>query len=249
MTTCLEVCSGDIALSDRVYCAQPVELGRVTVFDEEARHLAKVRRIVVGDLVELFNGRGGSWPAEVDVIGKDRVELRVVGLPLPDRKPRLRLTLATAVPKGERFDWLVEKASELGVARLTPILTERSVVDPRDSKLDRLRRLTVESAKQCGRNTLLEIDPPVPWSVLMNRSTGLRLIAHPGGLPSSHWKQHSTEGIVAIGPEGGFSEFELVSAIAAGWTAIGLGPTILRIETAAIAACATLIGMGEGVEP
>lgn len=250
----LEVCFGGIDLSERVYCAEPVKLGRATVFDDEARHLAKVRRIGVGDQVELFDGRGCAWPAEVEEIGKDRVELRVVGIALTDPKTRLNLTLATAVPKGERFDWLVEKASELGVTRLVPILTERSVVDPRTSKLDRLRRLAVESAKQCGRNTLLQIDPPMAWATFSAQAAknpgASRLIAHPGGLPARAWPLPN-EAILAIGPEGGFSEPEVQRAIAEGWTVISLGPTMLRVETAGLAACASVLalGEGEGVEP
>ena len=163
------------------------------------------------------------------------------------------MTLATSVPKGERFDWLVEKASELGVARLVPILTERSVVDPRDSKLERLRRLTIESAKQCGRNVLLQIDPPITWSGFyaskaVRASNAARLLAHPGGSLVAGWNRQN-EAILAIGPEGGFTDLEVENALVEGWTVIGLGPTILRIETAALAGSSTLLALGQRVEP
>lgn len=239
-------------MSERVYSSEPVALGRVTIFDEEAKHLARVRRVGIGETVELFDGRGNAWPAEVESIGKDRVELRVVGQLLPDRKPKLDLTLATAIPKGERFDWLVEKASELGVTRLVPLLTERGVVDPRNSKLERLRRLAIESAKQSGRNTLLEINQPVAWPqlcALEAKSGRSRLIAHPGGSLIGTYRpatDSARTATLAIGPEGGFSPSEIDLAIGAGWTQVGLGPTILRIETAAIAASAIVLAVEEG---
>ena len=141
MSATLSRLPGSRTLADRFYCPDSPVNGRVLLEGDEARHLIRVRRVARGECVEIFDGRGSAIRAEVADLGRDRVELVVLGPAVSIREPRCLLTLATAVPKGERFDWLVEKATELGVARLTPIVTERSVVDPRSAKLDRLRRV------------------------------------------------------------------------------------------------------------
>lgn len=236
-------------MADRFYCPDPPVGGRFTIEGDEARHLVRVRRLGLGDRVELFDGRGAASTAEVTSVGRDRVELIVVGEPLADRVLPCRLTLATAVPKGERFDWLVEKATELGVARLLPIVTERSVVDPRAAKLERLRRHVIEAAKQCGRNRLMELDRPIPWATLVAAGEGdVRLLAHPGGLVRGSWPlgRQAQSVILAVGPEGGFTDAEVNEARDRGWSIVGLGPTILRIETAGLVGCSSIFAQYEG---
>jgi 16S rRNA (uracil1498-N3)-methyltransferase len=233
-------------MADRCYCPDPPVEGRLVLEGDEARHLSRVRRVGVGEVVEVFDGRGFATRARVEGAGKNRVDLTVLGGPIADRMAPCRLTLATAVPKGERFDWLVEKATELGVARLVPLITERSVVDPRLAKLDRLRRLIVEAAKQCGRNRLMELDTPTPWTALAHAENDeTRLLAHPGGVPSSAWRPIRSGAAVtlAVGPEGGFSEPEVALAVDLGWQAIGLGETLLRIETAGLAGSAAILAL------
>lgn len=236
-------------MADRFYCAElPIE-GRWTLAGDEARHLARVRRLGIGDVVEVFDGRGFATRAEVAGLGRDRVELVAVGEPLADRLAACRLTLATAVPKGERFDWLVEKATELGVVRLVPLLTERSVVDPGAAKLARLRRVIVEASKQCGRNRLMELEHPTPWTSMgPARDDELRLLAHPGGAPPSSWPRARAHGLVtlAVGPEGGFTDLEAAEAPSAGWTPISLGASLMRIETAGLAGCSAILALCEG---
>jgi 16S rRNA (uracil1498-N3)-methyltransferase len=239
-------------VAERFFCPSIPREGRIRLEGDESRHLARVCRLGPGDIVEVFNGEGFATRAEVTALGKDGVELEAVGAPLPDRLPGCRLTLGTAVPKGERFDWLVEKATELGVARLLPLMTARSVVDPREAKLDRLRRRIVEASKQCGRNRLMILDAPVAWSDWLGTlpAATLRLLAHPTGTPPRCWPRAERGGAaaVAIGPEGGFTDQEVAAACAAGWQLASLGPTRLRIETAAVAACAAILAAGEGWE-
>jgi 16S rRNA (uracil1498-N3)-methyltransferase len=202
----------------------------------------------LGECVEIFDGRGQAYLAKVENLGKDRVELSIQELLPSQPTPALELTLATAVPKGDRFDWLVEKATELGVARLVPLISERSVVDPRTAKLDRLRRAISEAAKQCRRDRLMELEPPVEWSRLVERSDGLRLVAHPGGRPVAlalGGSSSSLKATLALGPEGGFTEAEVAASTARGWLCVSLGPTILRVETAAIAGSAALLAIAE----
>ena len=156
-------------MSSRFYCPDPPRDGRFRLGAEESRHLARVSRHVAGDLVELFDGQGFATLARVVEVGKDRVELIAEGEPIPEARPRCSLTLATAIPKGDRFDWLVEKATEIGVGRLIPLVTERSVVDPRESKLERLRRTIIEACKQSGRNRLMTLEPVTAWADLVRQ--------------------------------------------------------------------------------
>lgn len=236
-------------MADRCFRPDLPEGGPLTLEGEEAHHLARVRRAAPGDVVEVFDGRGRSVVARVVATGRDRVELEIVG-PAPARRPApVRLTLASAVPKGDRFDWLVEKATELGVARLVPILTARSVVDPRSSKLDRLRRTVIEACKQSGRNDLMAIDPVTPWGELVGlpeSQLGRRWLAHPEG-PEVDAAPAGSPGAgaacLAIGPEGGFDPAEVEAASALGWARLSLGPNLLRVETAALAgSCRLLFG-------
>lgn len=238
-------------MADRFYCPDPPISGHFALEGDEARHLLRVRRLGLRDQVELFDGRGYATCAEVTAVGRDRVELTAIGTALADRPLPCRLTLATAVPKGERFDWLIEKATELGVTRLVPIITERSVVDPRDAKLERLRRRVVEASKQCGRNQLMEVERPAPWSTLLkNVEDDVRLLAHPNGSPRGRWpRSRNGQGAsvtFAVGPEGGFSNAEVDEAQANGWSIVGLGPTILRIETAGLVGATSVLAQYEG---
>ena len=198
----------------------------------------------VGGQVALFDGRGLAATAEVVSVERDRVELVILGIGPTGRDLGGVLILATAVPKGDRFDWLVEKATELGVSRLVPIRAERSSVDPRPTKLDRLRRLVVEACKQSGRSRLMEIAETVDWADWLATGAGdvaSRLVAHPGGGPEGYGLDLAAGVAVAIGPEGGFTDAEIAAAEAAGYRTFRLGPTILRVETAAVVACGALV--------
>ncbi len=198
---------------ERFYCPDPLVDNSAILEGDEARHLIRVRRVAIGETVELFDGKGSAYRAEVASLGRDRAVLTVLEMVVQDRAPRLRLTLATAVPKGERFDWLVEKATELGVARLIPLVTERSVVDPRSAKLDRLRRVIVEASKQCRREPP---DGPRPADDL-GLPGRVGSTSQPADRPSrglaGSWRPGlatgSSSAILAIGPEGGFTEAEV----------------------------------------
>ena len=161
-------------MSQRFYCPDPPRDGRYRLPADEARHLARVCRHVPGDRVEIFDGKGFATTALIVEIGKDSAVLVAQGLPIHELTSPCSLTLATAIPKGDRFDWLVEKATELGITRLIPLVTEHSVVDPRDSKLERLRRTIIEASKQSRRNRLMVLDSPLGWVDLVRS-------ARPGG--------------------------------------------------------------------
>ena len=187
----------------------------------------------------------GSWRSD-----RNHVDLVAEGEPIADLSPSCSLTLATALPKGERLDWLVEKATELGVARLIPLVTERSVVDPRQSKLDRLRRTIIEASKQSRRNRLMVLEPPISWTDLVASPPapgGQRLVAARHGLPPSRWPAQARGGeiLLAVGPEGGFTPAEEELASAAGWHPIRLATHVLRVETAGLAGAAILLARCE----
>jgi 16S rRNA (uracil1498-N3)-methyltransferase len=237
-------------MSERFFSPEPITSPRITLAGREAHHLLHVMRAEVGTTVTLFDGSGAEFAAIVESLGRSSVDLQIVERREIDRELTFALTVAVALPKGERQKWLVEKLTELGVAMLVPLTTERGVAQPSDGALERLRLAAIEAAKQCGRNRLLKVAPPqVATSWLSHESTAggrqstdhRRLIAHPGGQPISelHLKQPLPTQL-AIGPEGGFTGAEIAAADAAGWQAVDLGPRILRVETAAVALVAAI---------
>jgi 16S rRNA (uracil1498-N3)-methyltransferase len=230
-------------MSERFFTATSIAGTRAELTGDEARHLAAVMRAAVGDEVVLFDGSGAEFVARVLSVRKQNVELEVIERREVTRELPQSLTLAVALPKGERQKWLIEKATELGVQAIIPLITERGVAQPVEAALDRLRRSVIEACKQCGRNRLLEICPPQTATDLFQAmdQSALRLIAESAGLAlavafGSGLNERAI--IAAIGPEGGFTPAELAAAKAAGWQAVSLGPAILRVETAAIAVAA-----------
>jgi len=232
-------------MSERFFLATPPRDDRAVLVGDEARHLARVLRARVGDTVTVFAGTGVEWPARVESIGRDEVAVEL-GPPRPDPPATgPPLTLAVALPKGERQKWLVEKLTELGVARLVPLVTERGVAEATPATAARLMRTVIEACKQCGRNTLLEIGPPAgPAAVLGGLPSGtLALIADPRGAPLETGVDGAPPAVaVLVGPEGGFTDGEIAAATAAGCRRVSLGRHVLRVETAAVAMAARFAG-------
>ena len=231
-------------MAERFYCPDLKPGVPIILTGDEAHHLERVRRIGVGQQIELFDGQNDvAVVAEIEEVSHKRIVARAVAVARPGRTPNHKLWLGVALPKGERLDWLVEKAVEVGVETLQPILVDRSVVDPRPAKLDRLRRHVIEASKQCGRNRLMQIMAPIRWEQwLASAEAVVKLIAHPGGLPPAEWPGWPGSATLAlsVGPEGGFTDAEVDAAQVAGWLQVSLGPTLLRIETAAIVGSALI---------
>ncbi|MFM1997657.1 MAG: Ribosomal small subunit methyltransferase [Planctomycetota bacterium] len=233
-------------MAERFHVTTPPAAGRAFLEGDEARHLAKVLRGRVGDEVTLFDGRGLEWPARIAAIDRDRVALET-GDPRPaEPLPARRVAIGAALPKGDRQKWMVEKLTELGATTLVPLETTRGVAEATAGARARLERVVIEACKQCGRNTLLEIAEPRSLDRLLAEvPAGTRLlVAHPGGAPiDADGPLATTADVLAlVGPEGGFTAAELAAADAAGATRVGLGPHVLRVETAAIALAARLAG-------
>jgi 16S rRNA (uracil1498-N3)-methyltransferase len=238
-------------VSTRFYCPELAQNDIARLGSDEARHLSRVCRLGVGDIVEVFDGKGFATTARVAKVDKAGADLIAVGPPIAERPNPCAITLASAIPKGDRFDWLVEKATELGIDRLIPIITERSVVAPSESKLERLRKAIIEAAKQCRRNRLMILDPPATWKQLTSRfPRAIRVVADPNGIPWSQCPEipRGSSVVLAVGPEGGFTTTERQDALLIGWREISLGFNILRVETAGVAACAGLLARVRAID-
>ncbi len=228
-------------MSDRFYTTDILAAGEFNLTGSEAHHISVVRRFAPGDSVTLFNGDGYEYPAIILETGKKSATLNVLRADLIDRELPFPLVVASAVPKGDRADFLIEKLTELGVTRFVPLITARSVVQPKDSTVEKFERAVIESSKQCGRNRLMSVDPPRTWNAFLKLADlpETRVVLHTGEGLAGLTEQSGC--VVAVGPEGGFTPEEVDAALSAGWRAMSLGSRVLRVETAAIAA-AVLLG-------
>jgi 16S rRNA (uracil1498-N3)-methyltransferase len=240
-------------MADRFYINSDLAPGMVVLRGTEAHHLAAVCRARPGDPVCLFNGDGNEYPGRVMEITRRDVAIEILSRAPVSRELPFALRIAAPLPKGDRGQFLIEKLTELGVTALTILDTERSVVQlgrsrkfskpaGSEARFDRLDRHVVEASKQCGRNVLMRVEPPRAWAdfVRDERLPARRLLAHPGSAARVALPAGASDVVAAVGPEGGFTDEEVALAVAAGWQAVGLGPRILRVETAAIALAALL---------
>jgi 16S rRNA (uracil1498-N3)-methyltransferase len=226
-------------MSERFYVNSPLALGTIVLEGPEAHHLAVVRRVRADDRVYLFNGDGRQYPALVTAVHRKSVELTVDAVESPQYERLSPLEVAVPLPKADRATFLVEKLTELGVTTLVPLRTARSVVHPRETRLEKLQRTVVEASKQCGRNVLMRVAPLADWQDYCRRPElpmG-KTLAHVG--PSKAESDLALSSpisaqVVAVGPEGGFTDEEANLAREAGWRIVCLGPRILRVETAAL---------------
>ena len=234
----------------RVYVAESLASGRrVRLEGNAASHITRVLRLRVGAALTLFDGTGGEYEGSIDKAHGGEV-IVAVGAQTPiERESPLELTLAQGVSRGERMDLVVQKATELGVSHLVPVLTERSVVrlsaQQSDRKVNHWRAITIAACEQCGRNRLPTIAAPVALREFLATSTGAspgaRLLLSPTAAATlADLPRPANRVTVLIGPEGGLTDEEERAAIAAGFMALRLGPRVLRTETAAIAALTLL---------
>lgn len=216
----------------------------VAIGGDEARHALRTKRLRPGEPVELFDGAGRVAmgeilpPAEARGNRERELVVRVISerVVVPE-SPRIEVWSAT--PKGARVDELVEGLSEVGAASWVPLRADRTVVEPRPAKLERLRRLAVESAKQCGRAWILEIGRERPVSDALAPDAGVRIVLADGG--GGAYQPGGAAPLVVrllIGPEGGWTEQERQQAQEAGAVVARFGPQVMRIETAAVVAAA-----------
>ena len=225
-------------MSERFYVNWSLGPGPVTLEGAEARHLATVCRLRPGDAVYLFNGDGHEYAARIREVGRRHVLMEIDQVVTPERELPIFLEVAAPLPKGDRAQFLIEKLTELGVTAFVPLDCIRSIVHPREAKLEKLQRYVVEASKQCGRNVLMRVEPPMDWRTYAapRDAEEVRWLAHPRGpSPTPCLTKVSRALRVAVGPEGGWTEAEIDLGREHGWELHDLGPRILRIETAALA--------------
>lgn len=220
----------------------PAALGEaLPLRGEEARH-ARVRRLGVGDLVALFDGAGHSYIARLESLSREAAQVRVIEL-LPERdgESPLELTLAVAMLKADRLEWVIEKATELGVARLQPFSSAHTLAQPSRDRQKRWRQIALAAAKQCGRSAAPAIGAPTDFGAVLDLPAAARILFAEDGSGASLTgiAPAAAPSLLAIvGAEGGFSAEELAAARGRGCHIVSLGPRILRAETAAVVAAA-----------
>lgn len=224
----------------RFYIAAPLSLGQHALPEEQAHYIGRVLRHGVGDAVQLFDGSGQEYLGQLIEVGKKSVRVELTEqLPGQPNSP-LRVHLGQGLSRGERMDWAIQKATELGVAEITPIVSERCEVRLKDERADKRlahwQQVAISACEQCGRSTVPVIHPPLllaDW--LAQVEADLKLVLHPVAEPLvSHAKPASLAFL--IGPEGGLNDNEVSQAVAANFQAARLGPRVLRTETAAAVA-------------
>ena len=233
---------------NRVYADQPLAAGTAVVLPEAAAyHVARVLRLRAGAPLVLFDGSGGDFRGEVATVDGDRVRVSVGERSAGLRESPLGITLVQAVSRGERMDWTLQKATELGVKRIQPVLSARSVVRLDDQqaakKLRHWQAIVAGACEQCGRSVLPEVRAPLDLARFLAESSreGQRLVLSPNG-PASLAGLATTAARVEllIGPEGGLDDAEIDAATRAGFAPVRLGPRVLRTETAGIVALTVL---------
>ncbi|MES2057419.1 MAG: 16S rRNA (uracil(1498)-N(3))-methyltransferase [Pseudomonadota bacterium] len=224
----------------RLFVEAELAPGPIRIDGPQAHYLASVMRMKVGDPVKLFDDRTGEWLGVASAVGKRDLMLDVTER-LREREAVPDLWLCMAPLKKGRIDWAIEKACELGVARIVPVPTRRTVVDRLN--LDRLRAHMIEAAEQCGRTAIPQLAEPVKLAALLRDWPAGRTLFfadETGGVPAFEAMRNATgPAAILVGPEGGFDsdEREAIRAVADA-VGIGLGPRILRADTAAAAAIA-----------
>lgn len=230
----------------RIYVADNLYQNQSLTLSQEASHyLQHVLRVKVGTPIILFNGGEGEWPSSIKAISRQGVSVSVGDFkPVTVRSP-CHIHLAQGVAKGEKMDWIIQKAVELGVSEITPLITEYSNVKLDDlraaKRLGHWQKIAISACEQSGRTTLPIINPIIRFDQWVSAPNHLlKLMCDPES--DSHLTDLaiSSAVMVAIGPEGGFSTSELTTASHHGFTTISLGPRILRAETAAITSIAIL---------
>jgi 16S rRNA (uracil1498-N3)-methyltransferase len=220
-----------------------------------ARHV-QVLRLQPGAAVTLFDGRGGEWSARIERMGRSEVDVQLLVHHAVDREAPLRVTLALGMPANERMDTLVEKATELGVAVIQPLLCERSVLrvagERAQKKTAHWQAVAVSASEQCGRTRVPCVEPVrslADWLGSLPAHAGTRLLLSLGDAPSLHGAAHAVQVTSLSGPEGGLTPIEEAAARAVGFTPVSLGPRVLRADTAPLALLVRLVVAAETANP
>ena len=218
------------------------------VKDEQFHYLSAVRRFSVGDEINIFDGLGNSYKARIDSIDKKSIKGSILSsktLVLPDKK----VSLYTAIPKGERFDWLIEKASEIGISKIVPTIYARSVVKELSAnKLERYKKISISASSQSWRADIMPIEIPKKFSEIvetLNQKDTLNILPYESEENTVIYKivEKDKNINIFVGPEGGFDNTEINLALKNNFKIVTLGKNILRVETAGIVASSVVLMM------
>jgi 16S rRNA (uracil1498-N3)-methyltransferase len=240
-----------LTMKVRLFCESALTVGKpVTLPDAPAHHAREVLRLVAGDEVTLLNGLGGEYAARLTLVSRKLVEAEVLAYGERDAESPFDITVAQSLATGDKMDWIVEKAVELGATRVIPVAAERSVLRLHPERAIRRvahwQAIARAACEQCGRNRLATIEPVVPLDAYLAAAkavAGLKLMLSPVAdvefreLPAPG---HGAAIHLLIGPEAGLSDTEEVRVRAAGFEGVTLGPRVMRTETAALAALAAV---------
>jgi 16S rRNA (uracil1498-N3)-methyltransferase len=214
-----------------------------SISGEHAHYILNVRRCKNNDEIMIFDGLGNSYKAQITSISTNRVSGKIISFSY--KIPVFKVNLYTAIPKGDRFEWLIEKCSEIGISKITPINTKRSVnTGFSKNKSERYRKISIAASSQCGRNDIVKINDPLDFKIACKNASANKnfvgILPWEGesqSLPGEILARPSYNGAnIFIGPEGGFENEEVGFAKSLGIKTISLGENILRVETAAIVA-------------
>ncbi|MCP4468377.1 MAG: 16S rRNA (uracil(1498)-N(3))-methyltransferase [Halieaceae bacterium] len=230
----------------RIYTEQPLASDVcVTLEKSPSHHLTNVLRLGIDDTITLFNGRGAEYPGVITALGKKAVSVRTGEKQQKACESPLAIHLGVAISRGERMDWVIQKATELGVTAISPLFSERVEVklsgDRAEKKLRHWQEIAISACEQCGRNTLPLLSPPQNmrgW--LTNTEAARKFVLHHEANQGRDGKDVPSTIALLIGPEGGLSATEIEQAENNGYAALSLGPRVLRTETAPLAAIAIL---------
>lgn len=226
----------------RVYLAQPLSITEQLLLNESASHyLAKVLRMGPGRELILFNGAGGEYLAEIIEAGKKSVSVRIKSFSADNRESSLSIELAIGISRGERMDWVLQKATELGVRKITPLITERTEVkiagERQDKKMQHWQQILISACEQCQRNILPQLNEPMEFNNWVKVVTAeKKFVLHHRHEKTLQTNEKPSSVCVLIGPEGGLNEDEIQLAESHSFASLRLGPRVLRTETAPIAA-------------
>jgi len=224
----------------RFFIDAPLSLGEHELPEAQAHYIGRVLRMAEGDAVQLFDGSGHEFRGALLEVGKKRVRVQLDETFAGQTESPLRIHLGQGLSRGERMDWAIQKATELGVTEITPIVSERCEVRLKDERAEKRQahwqQIAVSACEQCGRSVVPVIHPPMPLAQWLKSSDAeLKLVLHPVAEPLT---SHAKPGTLAflIGPEGGLNDAEVDQAQDAGFHAARLGPRVLRTETAPVVA-------------
>jgi len=235
----------------RIYCGQNLEIGKVlTLLQDSSKHLAQVLRKKEGSLIELFDGKGSSYTAEIISSQKKRVKVKLVEEPVFQDRKGIKISLGQSLIKKEPFSFSIQKATELGVVSISPLYTERTVIKLKSnstkSRKARWQSIATHACQQCGENWLPEINEIQPledWTQAVN--TKHKIVLYPGAETKLSSLTFDDSVAIAVGPEGDFTDSEIKLLTKKDFLPVKLGERVLRADTAVISVVSAIRAMCE----